>query len=304
MDRGLYTLGVAGTIALLAACGGLTYGPDSRAAQVASIPDGASIANSNLLYVAGEEQVYIYTYPQGNAVGSLGISGAGICADRAGDVFIPVSWENEILEYAHGGTVPIATLDTARLPEDCSIDPTTGSLAVTFLDGVQTFSHHSGDWGPAQTYTNPDGTQVSYCAYDSTGNLFIDGYTSGSAFRLIEMPARSPGTFTAISLNVRFELAGGLYWNRRNLVVTNSEIQHPTAIYRFAIAGNHGTRVGMTVLDHGAGSDRILIRGSTVVTSMRRGVGFWQYPAGGEPKQVLQMRNGFYGVAFSVAPRK
>ena len=60
----------------------------------------------------------------------------GECVDKAGDVFVADFGGNTgtpaILEYAHGGTKPIATLsDPGYYPESCSIDPTTGNLAVT-----------------------------------------------------------------------------------------------------------------------------------------------------------------------------
>ncbi|MFY9663204.1 MAG: hypothetical protein WAL67_09560 [Candidatus Cybelea sp.] len=283
--------------AVLSGCGA----PFAQTGANTSIPSGVPITDSNLLYVSSEEQIDLYTYPQGKSVGSLGIAGTGICADRAGNVFIPLFWYNEILEYAHGGNSPIATLETARNPADCAIDPATGTLAVTISDGIQTFSHRSGGWGPPQTYTQPDGTQVSYCAYDSSGDLFLDGYTSGSTFSLIEMPAGGSGTFTTVSLNKYFEFAGGLFWDHGELMISDSQRNQPTVIYQFKIAGNRGSEVGSTVLNHGTRSDRFLIHASTVVTSTRHGVGFWPYPAGGDAKRVLRIDNGFYGVALSVA---
>ena len=61
--------------------------------------------------------------------GSYGESGD--CTDANGNVFI--SNDDNVFEYAHGGTEPIATLD---LPGSnaigCSVDPTTGNLAVVF----------------------------------------------------------------------------------------------------------------------------------------------------------------------------
>jgi hypothetical protein len=64
---------------------------------------------------------------------SISVSGevGGDCSNRTGDVFVPNN--TEVFEYAHGGTSPIATLS---LPGNsgaaCSIDPSTGNLAVVF----------------------------------------------------------------------------------------------------------------------------------------------------------------------------
>ena len=56
----------------------------------------------------------------------------GECVDGAGNVFVTNSFKGQILEYAHGGTTPIATLsDPNQYPIDCAVDPTTGNLAVT-----------------------------------------------------------------------------------------------------------------------------------------------------------------------------
>lgn len=288
------------TAAVLSGCGV----PATPTGSLASIPSSVATANADLLYVAAEAQVDLFTYPQGRPAGSLGVAGgAGICADRTGNVYIPITYHNEIVEYPHGSSTPIATLYTARYPEDCTIDPTTGTLAVTFVDGFQTFSHGPGGWGAPRTYTNPDDTKVAYCTYDSAGNLFIDGYTSGSAFRLIEMPADGSGTFTAISLDKTLEFAGGLRFHRGELTILESVQHRPTMIYRFNVARYGGTYVGSTVLNRGTRSDRFLIDGSTIVMSTRHGVGFWRYPAGGEPKRVLGARDGFYGVALSASHR-
>src|SRR5262249_47577682 len=102
-----------------------------------------------LLYVADAQtaDVYVYEYPNGKLVGTLtGFQEAqGECADAKGDVFItvpsPYSASSEILEYAHGGTEPIATFSDPGYGEEpwsCAVDPTTGNLAVTNVD----FSHY------------------------------------------------------------------------------------------------------------------------------------------------------------------
>jgi hypothetical protein len=60
-----------------------------------------------------------------------------MCSDRAGKVFLTNTQDNEIIEYAHGGTQPVQTFFyTSRdfNPYDCSVDPTTNNLAVTAED--------------------------------------------------------------------------------------------------------------------------------------------------------------------------
>ncbi|HEX3370694.1 MAG TPA: hypothetical protein VHS56_14035, partial [Candidatus Cybelea sp.] len=84
--------------------------------------------SDDLLYVASGEQISVYTYPGGRLVGNIGGAVGALCSDAAGDVFV-VGYE--ILEYAHGVTQPIATLDDYyNNPHGCAVDPTTGNLAV------------------------------------------------------------------------------------------------------------------------------------------------------------------------------
>jgi hypothetical protein len=55
----------------------------------------------------------------------------GECIDKAGDVWIVNALAGQILEYAHGGTSPIATLsDSLYMAGFCSVSARTGDLAV------------------------------------------------------------------------------------------------------------------------------------------------------------------------------
>lgn len=65
----------------------------------------------NLLYVSnsGSGSVTVYTYLNGGGLLLVGtLSGfslpAGMCTDKAGDVFIPDYGRRKIFEYAHGGS--------------------------------------------------------------------------------------------------------------------------------------------------------------------------------------------------------
>ena len=97
--------------------------------QTSTIPaSGRALArNARLLDVApskenkifstfsddGNYRVYVYTYPGAKLVGTLDTaygSPAGMCVGKAGHIFVAEYNYNEILEYAHGGQVPINTL--------------------------------------------------------------------------------------------------------------------------------------------------------------------------------------------------
>jgi hypothetical protein len=90
----------------------------------------------SLLYVSSSyATVAVFSYPRGRQVGTLtGFGGSdsqvGLCADRSGNVWIP-DYTDTVREYAHGGSTPVAVVHDPNVNvEDCSVDPTTGNLAV------------------------------------------------------------------------------------------------------------------------------------------------------------------------------
>ncbi len=131
-----------------------TRQPDQRQSWIA--PEAK---RRGLLYISDGStyDVYVYAYPGGKLVGTLTgfTEPAGECVDKVGDVFITsqtFSGTGTIYEYAHGGTQPIQTLnDAAGNPRGCSVDRTTGNLAVS------NFASLSGG-GSVSIYTNAQGT--------------------------------------------------------------------------------------------------------------------------------------------------
>ena len=97
---------------------------------------------TSLLYVAdqGANDVNVYSYPRGTLKGTLtGFqTPSGVCSNKAGDVFILNGNGTTVEVYKHGGSSPIRTLDLPGYPElNCSVDPTTGNLALGVLGGSQ-----------------------------------------------------------------------------------------------------------------------------------------------------------------------
>lgn len=111
-----YAFIVAAAAALLAGCEHTGVQTLPNFAQ----PDGgrswmaADAARSDLMYVTnlGTNQVNVYSYPQGIPKGTITTAGPhGMCTDKAGDVFVADNIRGKIVEFAHGGTSPIRTLD-------------------------------------------------------------------------------------------------------------------------------------------------------------------------------------------------
>lgn len=251
----------------------------------------------DLLYVSdsfpyGSNDVYVYSYPRGRLKGKLtGFNEpSGQCADKAGNVFIANFGASEILEYAHGGTSPINTLsDPGYYPLGCSIDPTTGNLAVTnrlstsFTAGdVAIYANAS---GTPTSYTAPNFYYYEFCGYDNRGNLYIDGTTKASGLEYADLP--SGGTsFSDLMLNQSIGFPGGVQWHGTHLAIGD---QSAAVIYQFAIRGNNGTKVGSTPLTGSKDVVQFWIQGKKVIgpDAGLAHVAFYNYPAGGSPTKTI-----------------
>jgi DNA-binding beta-propeller fold protein YncE len=102
----------------------------------------AEAKSEDLLYISVGRAQYgelrVFSYRTGKRVGSIAGLDApfGLCADKSGNVFVANFGAQNVLEYAHGGASPIATLtDPGASPEACASDPNTGNLAVVESSG-------------------------------------------------------------------------------------------------------------------------------------------------------------------------
>jgi hypothetical protein len=268
-----------------------------------------STSSESLLYITGAcGGICVFSYPGGTLVGELADSNTpfGECVDKAGDVFVADFGADGgtpgIIEYAHGGTSPIATLtDPGYDPQACSIDPTTGNLAVTadsFGSGssgvVAIYADAKGD---PTDYADPKITYMSFCGYDDRGNLFVDGQDEGS-FELGEM-LKGSSSFKRIELKQPLGYSLNLQWAGKYLALAGSS----SVIYHVVVKGSKGTIVGTTLLNGPLFESEVQfwIQGSTIIQPYAPGssteeVGLWKYPTGG------RVRKNIDGSEFNDAP--
>jgi hypothetical protein len=314
---GRFALSMSVAVALLVGCGGSQppIGAPGAMPQPAAI-DPAT-ASGDLLYAGTENDLFVYSYPQAKFVSEVSLPAGGggqVCSDSDGDVYAPVftNETNETVEYAHGGTQPIATLDSPPgfRPYSCAIDPKTGNLAVTdFLS-----NHHGkvaiyqGAQGSAKVYTDHGFTGFFYCTYDDDGNLFLTGFTKG--YNLAELPA-GRATFTNILVSKKIAVGGfGIQWDGKYVTLAQHSYNRGEGkLYRVAINGARGKIVGVTYLDDsksGAMDNQYWIQGNIVIwpTSYHNGhLGLWNYPSGRLRKIIHRHFTGGVGSAtVSVAP--
>ena len=257
-----------------------------------------SVASQDLLYVSDARTVTVYSYPQGKLEGTLRhlyIAG-GMCVDRKGDVFIVDDGYYKIFEYAHGGTKRLATLASAtKDPVGCSIDPTTGNLAVASLGfgSAATVAIYKNARGKPTTYTDSVFRQFYFCAFDDKGNLFVDGLIGlgSGAFGLAEL-AKGKAALRSIEVNQYISWPGGIEWDGKYVAVGD---QNSPIVYELAVKGRRAQTVGTTHMGSGAQTvKQFWIQGQTIIApntyikkELRSDVLFYAYPAGGKATENI-----------------
>jgi hypothetical protein len=301
-----YTAAIVAPLVLMTGCGAPGGSPGLPAA-ISQAPLPAA-KTSGLLYVSDTvtSDVYVFSYPKGVRAQTLtGFTDpAGECVDASGDVFVTNTGASNVVEYAHGGTTPIATLkDAGYFPIGCSIDPTTGNLAVSNFSttgsaqgDIVIYKHAKGR--PMGHYKDASINNMLLCGYDNAGNFFVDGLAQGSAFRFAELAAGS-SKLTNITLDQSIQSAGGVQWDGTHVAVGD---QATNTIYQFAITGKHGTKVGSTSLGGATKVFQFWIDGSKV-TGADAGAAdaaIWKYPSGGSAIKVI---SGLYAPLGAVVSR-
>ena len=263
---------------------------------------------NDLLYVSDENtnDVYVYSYPGLRLEGTLTGFNApfGECVDAHGNVFIADDDASQILEYAHGGTSPIATLnDPGFYPRGCSVDPTTGNLAVVNIVSTSlkqgNIAIYKGAKGTPKYYSDVKVYNVYSCGYDNLGNLFIDGENqASSSFAFAELP-KAAKSIKNVRLNQSIAVAGGVQWDGKYVAVGDQGGD----IYQFTVTGKKGTKTGTTILGGVGRNSEFWIQGSNIIVpdSYKRHVAIWDYPAGGPAERRVKGFSDPIGATVSVA---
>lgn len=274
-----------------------------------------------LLYVSDESSgtvdVYAYKKKAGKLLGELtGFTFPyGDCIDKSGNVYITDFGADEIFEYAHGGTNPIQTLtDAYGDPIGCSVDPTTGNLAVgnfsglgsTYNGGVVIFTGASGS---GTLYQDSDFVYYWPPGYDNQGNLFIQGrkkqWNSGRT-GIAELAAGSSSLTTVSISGGKIRFPGGMQWDGHYMTATDQRFKgsRDSGIYRVSFSAAGGSIVGSTPLtdsdcmkaktsvndvvqpfvNGAARPDHAVVAGNLGCSHR---YDMWNYIKGGDPKRTL-----------------
>lgn len=286
----------------------LPHSSTSDLATKASTRGAYQNTNDVLLYIStvANNAVYIVTYPKGKAVATISgvLNPAGMCSDLHGNIFITSTGPGEIVEFAHGGTTPIATLnDPGYEPVDCAIDPVSGNLAVSnFANGTPgNIAIYQNAAGSPTFYSDPELYYFRSCTYDDSGNLWVVGEDGTADFA--ELPS---GSSKFQILTLPFANPGGIKWDGTYLAI-GSQFNDSGVIKRVSVSGTK-VEVVQTVpvlwkkKKHSIALRYFVISPKRLVGAFSNEVGFWAYPQGGNPQKIFRGYTAAEGVALSVPP--
>lgn len=352
-----YASGALAATALLAACSGVGntqssgYAPPSGAAAQtgANVPFDQSYPGSTglvapnvhpdhrkswvspdvkkaprLLFISDIDtnDVYIFTMPAMKLQGTLtGFDGPqGMCSDRRGNIWVNNTQSAEIQQYSRNGKLLKTIDDSGYYPIGCAVNKKNGDLAVT---NIRTTSGEPGNVTvyssshDPQELANPDQTEYYFPAYDTKGDLYVNGRGGNSnGIMISECRSGSSSCSTLTVAGVTLNVPGGLNWNKATgrLVVDDPKCNNVwgSCLYSMSISGSTATLTGTTSLHDANGggcdvdqgvfvpSDKYFAAGCIAQGSNPAAVARWKFPAGSNPTHSSPSVEYPVGAAISI----
>jgi len=272
-----------------------------------------------LLYVSdlGHFDVAVFTYPALKLVGRLtGFDRPqGACSDALGNVWIANAGTEQMLEFAHGGTSPIATLnDPNGVPVGCALDAN-GDLAVTNLfDGGRSGSVlvYRQAHGTPRVYSAPNLYDYYFDGYDAAGNLYASGTSSSKTFGLAVLPVGARAMTPVAVHGATIHFPGTVAWRGPTLVLGDQQCKGAAAscFYELSLSGRTATVKHVTALTGSCdvvqawvGPTRIAGGDDGENCGRPSNADTWPYPAGGKPTVTATGVRAPVGATVSTIPK-
>lgn len=327
--------GALGAALLFAACSGGSNlsttglpqsGPATNSGHAISVSlsrDAGTAGKRLFVSDLTTSQVYIYKMPKLALVGT--VTGfeepAGMCADKAGNVWVADSKAKTVVELSHEGAVENTIVDQNGVPYSCAVNRKNGDLAVTnyigLSDGpgnVMIYPHAS---GTPQVLSNSYAQTFYYAGYDPHGNLFVDGESQSFTYMLSECRINHTQCTTLNFSGVN--RPGFVQWYKLGgyLAVGDEDCGGSASCVRWvSISGSSASVVGTTNLTNYAG-DAVCTLSQSVIEAVRgqmsivggdqengcnsssSSLGLWSYPSGGAPSHDSTNITKPWGAAIS-----
>lgn len=258
--------------------------------------------SEDLLYISDVYGVHVFSYPGGSHVGDIYgfASPAGLCSDKAGDIFVTDTPAHNVYEYGHGSTKRLKTLYDNSVdlgPIDCAVDPTTGNVAVASDGDGFVVVFPKGKNRPRVYYDIY--AVMFYCAYDDRGNLYVDKVFNHHHNYIGELP-KGATKFKNYVLDRRIAHSGGIQFDGKYVAI---EDQGSHIVYRLNLSGPKAIVVGSTHLNGTTYVDQYWIQGKALIgPDSNSTVYLWKYPRGRSPVSSIGGFTLNYGSTVSVSP--
>jgi hypothetical protein len=250
----------------------------------------------------------IFDYPKSTAmIGQINGAGGQGCTNVLYGYGKKIFWNDgrtndEVDEYK----VPDKLIRTLSInytfTSSCAMN-TSGDLAVGILLG-----NSYGPAGQVVIYANASGTGTVYNTplnkeyfdgYDSSGNLFADGFDSDYNFALVELPAGS-SKFVTIKTSNSPDFPGSVQWDGTYMTVFD---QDTSETYQYTVSGTTAT-LKNTIEYSGAGdcAQTWIVTGLLYCADAGTNGGeVFSYPSGGSPVATF---TGDFDVPLGVTAAK
>jgi hypothetical protein len=312
-------------LAVLGGCSGpqsAVVVPQSGAAGLRGRPASTSGALLYAVSVSYPNRVLVYDYPGKSLQQTLDLTTAlDACSDTSGNVFITAQGDGSayfgnILEFAHGGSKPIAglwELPKPGTPGGCSVDPTTGNLAVANGYNIAVFA---GAQGTPTYYTISGLSNVNSCAYDNQGNLAASGIANSTSNLGLAILWNGATQFQAYVLhNTPSSLASTIQFDGQKFGLVNFIANRAASLYRVTftrLSVHFSSGVRLRTGRHGKGDNfspvSTWIQGKTIIAPYGNNdslIGFWKYPGGGRVQSSFNThQKDVRAVTVSVPPSR
>lgn len=223
------------------------------------------------------------------------------CSDSSGDVWVVDSKSPRLsilLEYARGGSNPIASLRLDERADACSVDPSTGNLAAATSDS-NVAVWLKGQGAPTLISTSAFFKRGQTIAYDGAGNLYVRSFASGESAAWLPKGSSAVAPFSIKKL-------GAYGWDGRYFVIGSPD-GGTGPLTRYKLDNGNGNAVGKVSVKLCAPSyvpPSFAIAGSRLVISCGllegNSLNYYAYPRGGNPtKHLVPGQNGSVAISTS-----
>jgi hypothetical protein len=238
---------------------------------------------------------------------------SGLATDASGNLYVANEGAANILVFAPPYTGAPTTLnDPGQLPVDVAVD-SHGDVAACNLYATSGFGsvsfYAAGSTNPTSTVSSASVAEVYFCAFDASGNLYLDGVDYGNYhFTAGEIVGGINGTtIAALTTGNPINYPGGVQVTTGGQIAIMDQGPGP-AIYTYnpPVSGSLGSPIATTPL---GGSfdpvsfafDKGTMHASTadaeLVSSNK-----YAYPAGGSPIRIRKLPRGGLPVGIAITP--